>query len=73
MGNLTLWNAINKQWFAKRQGPSCQTWIEWIIKGEVLGKVIGGVPFVDADHFAANIAFNAPANDNGKDKKDLLG
>ena len=49
MAKLTLWNKINREWFEKDSRLSQTTWVTLIERGEVVGKVMAGVPFIDED------------------------
>lgn len=51
---LTSHTRANKEFFAKGAAPSKRKWVEWIERGVVLGKLIDGEPWIDANHFAAN-------------------
>ena len=64
MSNLSLWNKINKQWIEKDSRLPKKSWMTLIQNGKIAGKIIAGVPYIDADYFAANTDFDTPQDEN---------
>jgi hypothetical protein len=61
---LTRWTYINQD-FEARSRFSKAEWCQLIESFSVPGKVIQGVPFIDAARFVANTSMNPPATNDG--------
>lgn len=64
MTTLAPYTAANREFFAKGCAPTVATWRQWVAGGVVKGKLIGGKPYIDLNHFAANDVLQAPPADN---------
>ena len=56
---LKTWTQINKEWFAEGSRPPKASWVELIKSGAVSGKVIACTPYIEDDHFAAQVEISA--------------
>lgn len=69
---LTRWTFINQD-FEVRSRFSKAEWCQLIESHAVPGKVLQGVPFIDAARFSANTTMNTPTtNDESLSGMDLL-
>lgn len=70
---LAPYTTANREFFERRRGPSKDTWLDWIRRGVVRGKVIDGKPFVDLNHFAVSEELKPEAgSDTRVTGRDLL-
>lgn len=51
-----------REFFASGCAPKRAQWCEWIANEVILGKIIGGRPYVDANWFAASGPVLTPLN-----------
>lgn len=70
---LASHRTANKEFFESGCAPSKQTWLEWVSRGVVRGKIIDGKPFIDLNHFAASDNLQEPVKHSGATVVDLLG
>lgn len=54
MSTLAPHTKANKEFFETGCAPKRATWVDWINRGVVKGKIIDGKPYVDLNWFAAN-------------------
>jgi hypothetical protein len=50
----------NREFFEPGAAPRLATWLDWIERGVVRGKIIDGKPFVDLNWFAVNDRMTEP-------------
>lgn len=64
--SLARHTQANREFFEKGRAPTVHTWLDWIRRGVVKGKVIDGRPWVDLNHFAARQELAEPPKATGR-------
>lgn len=57
--SLQKWSQFTLEFFEPKSRPSKKEIYEWVESGIVDGKIINGVPYVDANKFAVNNVFES--------------
>jgi hypothetical protein len=52
--SLARHTTANREFFEKGNAPAMATWVDWIKRGVIRGKVVDGKPWVDLNWFACH-------------------